>query len=216
MGRPSCQSFDWRIDFRVEIMAAFLAFCKFKFMKEENTCVYSELYGNDIAEYWNERRELTRISTFDKDSLHDPLFSAEIRKAVKEIIRNDYIAFERGCLNMYKLKFNTNNQDMWESALKTSLNIEGEFDSMEAFFQLRKQISEYFTEQNRKIEKRKASDLRKSFSERMRSSKSKSVSSSSGSSKSKSVSSLSGSSKSTPDLISMMIMMSMNLMMKAH
>ena len=71
MGRPSCQSFDWRIDFRVEIMAAFLAFLNFKFMKEERACVYSEWYENDIAEYWNDRRELTRITTFDRDSLHD-------------------------------------------------------------------------------------------------------------------------------------------------
>ena len=64
-------------------------------MKEERACVYSEWYENDIAEYWNDRRELTTIATFDRDSLHDTLFSAEIRKAIQEIIRTDFIAFKR-------------------------------------------------------------------------------------------------------------------------
>ena len=83
MGR-SCQSFDWKIDYRVDIMAAFLAFLKFELVNVERKCIYSDWYGSDIAEYWKSRRELTKIKEFDEDTPYDDLFSAEIRNILYE------------------------------------------------------------------------------------------------------------------------------------
>ena len=89
MGRPSCQSFNWIIDLRVEIMAAFLAFFKFELVKGERNCLYSDWYGNDIVQFWERRRELTRIRKLGEDTPYDDLFSSEIRKSIKEIIRSN-------------------------------------------------------------------------------------------------------------------------------
>ena len=52
MGRPTNESFNWTIDYRVEIMAAFLAFFKFELVSGDRKCVYSDWYVEDIADYW--------------------------------------------------------------------------------------------------------------------------------------------------------------------
>ena len=77
MGRPTNESFNWIIDYRVEIMAAFLAFFKFELVKGERNCLNSDWYGSDIVEYWERRRELTRIRKLGEDTPYDDLFSQE-------------------------------------------------------------------------------------------------------------------------------------------
>ena len=95
-------------------MALFLAFFKFELVSGDRKCVYSDWYVEDIADYWKSWRELVRIKDFDVDTPYDDLFSAEIRKAIKEIINGNRIEFQRvsfeGSQQKYRLKFTSMDQ----------------------------------------------------------------------------------------------------------
>ena len=137
MPRESNDSYDWIIDRRVDIMAAFLAFIKFEIVKGEQNCVYSEWTEESIGKYWGSRRQLTKIATFDEDLANDGFFSPEIRIAIKAIIPNHLISFYHVNTNgsySWRLRFYVNDQNTWDIALRTTLKDDGIDGNYGTFF----------------------------------------------------------------------------------
>jgi len=128
MPRHKNDSYDWILDRRGDIMAAFLAFIKFEIVKGEQNCVYSEWSEESLGKYWGSRRQLTKIATFDEDLANDGFFSPEIRIAIKAIIPNHLISFYHVNTNgsySWRLKFYVNDQNTWDIALRTTLKDDG-------------------------------------------------------------------------------------------